>query len=193
MLQQLEEPSVAAPPPPSPTLGAEQQRTSSSSGSSASSSGGSRTQAEQSNELSSGGCSGSGGATATPLPLLAQFPAQTISAVNTVLFERHGYRASNRWGMPRDSSLSSVMETGVGCSAALSILYMEVCSRLGLPLCARPLEDGRYWLLWPERQELSAPGGQRLVLDAYGCGSVLRLEEVRLMMPCTHTQLRSAA
>lgn len=42
-----------------------------------------------------------------------------------------------------DSQLSSVMELGMGGSAALSVLYMEVCARLGMHLAARPLEDGR--------------------------------------------------
>ena len=35
------------------------------------------------------------------------------------------------------------MESGVGCSAALSILYLEVCRRLGLDMAAKPLEEGR--------------------------------------------------
>jgi hypothetical protein len=35
------------------------------------------------------------------------------------------------------------MEYGFGNSAALSILYMEVCARLGLAMHARPVEQGR--------------------------------------------------
>lgn len=35
------------------------------------------------------------------------------------------------------------MESGVGCSAALSLLYMEVCARLGVSMAAKPLERGR--------------------------------------------------
>ena len=68
---------------------------------------------------------------------------RALASVNTVLFERHGYRACNRYGSPSDSQMSSVMEGGVGSSAALSILYLEVCSRIGLDMAARPLEDGR--------------------------------------------------
>lgn len=44
----------------------------------------------------------------------------------------------------RDSQLSSVLETGMGCSPVLSILYLELCSRLGIRMEARPLENGRW-------------------------------------------------
>ena len=68
---------------------------------------------------------------------------RVLVAVNAVLFDRHGYRPCNRYGVARDSQMSSVMERGVGSSAALSILYMEVCDRVGLPMAARGLEEGR--------------------------------------------------
>jgi hypothetical protein len=42
-----------------------------------------------------------------------------------------------------DCRMSSVMERGVGSSAALSILYTEICARIGLEMAARPLEEGR--------------------------------------------------
>lgn len=49
----------------------------------------------------------------------------------------------------RDSQMSSVLETGLGCSPALSIMYLQVAERLGLEMDAQPLEEGRYWVLWP--------------------------------------------
>lgn len=48
-----------------------------------------------------------------------------------------------RYGVSFFSQLSAVMEYGFGNSAALSILYMEVCARLGLAMHARPVEQGR--------------------------------------------------
>lgn len=65
----------------------------------------------------------------------------------------------------------------MGSSAALSILYMEVAARLGLRLAAKPLEEGRYILLWPETQLQLA--GTRYLIDPYGAGCLLSAEEVR--------------
>ncbi|EFJ46581.1 hypothetical protein VOLCADRAFT_93041 [Volvox carteri f. nagariensis] len=109
--------------------------------------------------------------------LYRRYPVQTLAAVNTVLFDRHGYMPCNRYGVPSDHQLSSVLERGVGASAALSILYLEVCDRLGFPLAARPLEDGRYFVLWPVDAPLTADG-QRFLVDPYGRGGLLLLDEV---------------
>ncbi|GAX76036.1 hypothetical protein CEUSTIGMA_g3479.t1 [Chlamydomonas eustigma] len=100
-----------------------------------------------------------------------------LFAVNRVLFERHGYAPCNRYGQPRDSQLSSVMESGFGSSATLSFLYMEVCKRAGLSMEARALEDGRYLVLWPKNQELTV-NGKRFVVDPYGGGALLLEDEV---------------
>lgn len=74
-----------------------------------------------------------------------------------------------------------MLETGSGSSAALSLLYQEVSSRLGLPLHAQPLEGGRYLVLWPaaaEQQALLAVSGRRFLVDPYGAGALLALDEV---------------
>eukprot|EP00798_Chlamydomonas_sp_ICE-L_P006891 gene6891-30867_t len=97
-------------------------------------------------------------------------PVEAIEALNVVLFEKHGYRACNRYGNPRDSHFSSVLETGVGCSASLSLLYLEICKRLGIPMSAQALEDGNHTALCDE-------SGLPLVVDPYGCGDLLPLSE----------------
>eukprot|EP00198_Chlamydomonas_reinhardtii_P000982 XP_001690317.1 predicted protein [Chlamydomonas reinhardtii] len=109
--------------------------------------------------------------------LYRRYPVQTLAAVNEVLFDRHGYQACNRYGVPSDHQLAAVLEGGVGASAALSILYLEVCERLGFPLAARPLEDGRYFVVWPLEAPLTADG-QRFLVDPYGRGGLLLLQEV---------------
>ncbi|KAG2501503.1 hypothetical protein HYH03_000011 [Edaphochlamys debaryana] len=109
--------------------------------------------------------------------LYQRYPVQTLAAVNTVLFDRHGYLPCNRYGVPSDHQLAAVLEGGVGASAALSILYLEVCERLGFPLAARPLEDGRYFVLWPLEAPLTADG-QRFLVDPYGRGGLLLMDEV---------------
>ena len=77
----------------------------------------------------------------------------------------------------RDAQLHRVLEQGTGCPAALAILYMEVCARLGLPLSARILEHGRYLVLWP-MQQAYAVDGQQVVIDAYSQGVPVLADEV---------------
>lgn len=55
-----------------------------------------------------------------------QYPMQALTAVNSVLFGRHGYSACNRYGTASDSHLSAVLESGPGSCAALTVLYVEV-------------------------------------------------------------------
>ncbi|GIL57243.1 hypothetical protein Vafri_12501 [Volvox africanus] len=124
--------------------------------------------------------------------LYKRYPVQTLAAVNTVLFDRHGYLPCNRYGVPSDHQLAAVMERGVGASAALSILYLEVCERLGFPLAARPLEDGRYFVLWPLDAPLTADG-QRFLVDPYGRGGLLLLEEVCEIFGVDEAALRPAS
>jgi hypothetical protein len=50
---------------------------------------------------------------------------------------------AGRYGIPYFAQLSAVMEYGFGNSIALSILYGEVCARLGLHLNGRAVEEGR--------------------------------------------------
>jgi hypothetical protein len=64
---------------------------------------------------------------AAPAQVLAgKFPMQVLSAVNSVLFGRQGYAACNRYGTPSDSQLATVLESGPGSCAALTVLYLEV-------------------------------------------------------------------
>ncbi|KAG1681119.1 hypothetical protein FOA52_015561 [Chlamydomonas sp. UWO 241] len=139
---------------------------------------------------SSGSSSGlvSGRASSWSATLVGARTLQVLTAVNTVLFERHGYAACNRYGMPCDAQLSNVMESGKGGSAALSILYLEVCARLGLTMLAKPLEGGRYFVLWPASSELRV-GGERLVVDPYGGGGMLMASEVCELFDVSESEL----
>ncbi|KAK9821466.1 hypothetical protein WJX81_006037 [Elliptochloris bilobata] len=114
------------------------------------------------------------GARADAAPAAAS--AAGVAAVSGVL-HRHGYRRMGEHGDPRDSRLSQVLERGSGCPAALAVLHMELCRRLGLPLAAAILDEGRYVVLWPEATPLAACG-QRVVIDPYCGGDLLLLSEV---------------
>ncbi|KAK9829669.1 hypothetical protein WJX72_007262 [[Myrmecia] bisecta] len=106
-----------------------------------------------------------------------QYPIQGVTALNSVLFDMHGYRRMERHGDPRDSQLSSVLERGRGSPAALTILYMEVCQRLGLPMAAQPLENGKHFVLWPRAHRLRA-AGKEFVVDANSEGSLFAVDEI---------------
>jgi hypothetical protein len=81
-----------------------------------------------------------------------------------------------------DSQLSSVLERGSGSAVALCILYTSVCARAGLDLHARVLRDGPggayYAVAWPAAGPLTGPGGVRCVVDVYGRGGLLTVDEV---------------
>lgn len=53
---------------------------------------------------------------------------------------------------------------------------------MGLRMAARPLEGGRYFVLWPTDAPLRSCG-QRFVVDAYSKGALFLLDEVRLVFP----------
>lgn len=108
---------------------------------------------------------------------MQEYPMQTFAAINTVLFERHGYQRMQIHGNPRDAQLSSVLDNGGGTPAALAVLYMEVARRLGIPMVAQPLEGGRECMIWPEHGLLRA-GGEAFVIDAYSQGAMYSMTEV---------------
>jgi Transglutaminase-like superfamily len=70
-----------------------------------------------------------------------------------------------------------VLERGTGTPAAITILYMEICRRLGFPLAARQLEGGKHFVLWPEHAVLGVEGLEYCI-DAYSGGGLLHFREV---------------
>jgi regulator of sirC expression with transglutaminase-like and TPR domain len=62
-------------------------------------------------------------------------PERSIAALNYVLFRKHGFRGNREaYFDARNSFLNDVIERRVGIPISLSVLYMEVGRRLGLPL-----------------------------------------------------------
>lgn len=58
---------------------------------------------------------------------------------------------------------------------------LQVCSRLGMTLGFKVLEEGRYCLVWPksdEQQQLLMAAGEACVVDVYGRGALLTVKEV---------------
>lgn len=63
------------------------------------------------------------------------FPEQRLAALNYYLFRDLGIRGNTEhYDDPRNSYLNEVIDRGMGIPITLSILYMEVGQRIGLPL-----------------------------------------------------------
>ena len=60
---------------------------------------------------------------------------ERIAALNEFLFDDLGYRGNARdYSDPRNSYLNDVIDRKTGIPITLSVLYMELCRRVGLPL-----------------------------------------------------------
>ncbi len=60
---------------------------------------------------------------------------RSIAALNYVLFKKHGYRGNrDDYFDAKNSFMNEVMERRSGIPISLSVLYMEVARRIGLPL-----------------------------------------------------------
>jgi regulator of sirC expression with transglutaminase-like and TPR domain len=62
-------------------------------------------------------------------------PPNIVGALNGYLFDELGFRG-NTWsyGVPENSFLDSVLETRAGLPITLSLIYIEIGRRLGLPI-----------------------------------------------------------
>ena len=106
-------------------------------------------------------------------------PSQRILALNEYLFAELGFAANEKdYYDPRNSCLNEVLDRRVGIPITLSLLYMEVGGRIGLPL--HGVSFPGHFLV-----KCALPEGT-VVLDPYSGGIVLevadlqkRLREVR--------------
>ena len=60
---------------------------------------------------------------------------RTIAALNYVFFKEHGFRGNREdYFDPKNSFLNEVLDRKIGIPISLSVIYMEVARRIGLPL-----------------------------------------------------------
>ncbi|XP_044467268.1 uncharacterized protein LOC123197167 isoform X2 [Mangifera indica] len=71
-----------------------------------------------------------------------------LEAVNVVLFEFRGFKRSPILVDSKYSYLHSVLSSGRGSAILLSIIYIEVCRRLGLTIVGSRV--GEDFLIWPQ-------------------------------------------
>jgi regulator of sirC expression with transglutaminase-like and TPR domain len=93
-------------------------------------------------------------------------PRETITALNTFLFDECGFRGNaDAYYDPRNSFLNDVLERRLGIPITLALVYIEVGRRVGLPLVAIGFPG--HLLVGCD-----APGG-RLLIDTYEQGRIL--------------------
>jgi regulator of sirC expression with transglutaminase-like and TPR domain len=106
-------------------------------------------------------------------------PAHTIASINVVLFQQEGFAGNqSEFYDPRNSYLNDVLDRKLGIPISLSVIYMEVAQRVGLPVFGVGL-PGHFLL---KHYDLN---GNQIFIDPYVAGRLLspaecktRLDEV---------------
>src|SRR5690348_14831013 len=105
--------------------------------------------------------------------------AQTIYALNTVLFQDEGLRGNRQdYYDPRNSFINDVLDRRLGIPISLAVLYMEVARRIGFPLFGVGM-PGHFLL---KHYDLE---GRQVLIDCFDKGHILsdsdcqqRLDEI---------------
>lgn len=74
--------------------------------------------------------------------------AEVLEAVNVVLFDLRGFTRASVLKDPKQSYLHTVLSSASGSAIMLSIIYIEVCRRLGVTIVGARI--GEDFLIWPE-------------------------------------------
>jgi len=113
-------------------------------------------------------------ALATRVRIHAPEPARAatvLMAIRKVLYDEERFRGNDEdYYDPRNSFLNEVIERRLGIPLTLSLLYMEVARRAGLPLQGVAF-PGHFLVKY------APPGGVEVFIDAYNGGEVLSADE----------------
>ncbi|KAH9325594.1 hypothetical protein KI387_005772, partial [Taxus chinensis] len=74
--------------------------------------------------------------------------AEVLEAMNFVLFDLRGFTRSSVLKDPKQSYLHTVLSSASGSAIMLSIIYIEVCRRLGVTIVGAGV--GEDFLIWPQ-------------------------------------------
>ncbi len=93
--------------------------------------------------------------------------AETIAALNHVLFREEGFRANrDDYYDPRNSFVNEVLERKLGIPITLALVYMETARRIGFPLSGVGM-PGHFLLKHYDVH------GEGILIDAYAGGAIL--------------------
>lgn len=95
----------------------------------------------------------------------------TLTALNKVIFEQANLRGNREdYYDPRNSFLNDVLDRGLGIPITLSVIYMEVASRLGLQLSGVGM-PGHFLL------KHCAEDGQERLIDCFNRGDIVSRQD----------------
>jgi regulator of sirC expression with transglutaminase-like and TPR domain len=97
--------------------------------------------------------------------------AETIAALNYVLFQQAGLRGNREdYYDPRNSFLNDVLDRSLGIPITLALIYMEVGQRLGFPLFGVGM-PGHFLL---KNYDID---GRETLIDCFSGGDILNAED----------------
>ena len=106
-------------------------------------------------------------------------PGRTVAVVNEYLFGEEGFRGNElEYYDPRNSYLNEVLDRRLGIPITLSIVYLEVCRRIGVHLEGVSM-PGHFLLRYPDPI-------RPLLIDAFNRGAVITDEECRVRLRQIH-------
>ena len=98
-----------------------------------------------------------------------------IAALNYILFQEHGFHGNrDNYYDPKNSFLNEVLERKMGIPITLSILYMELALRIGLPL--RGVSFPGHFLV------KHASDAEEIVIDPFNAGDILSDESLNKLL-----------
>jgi regulator of sirC expression with transglutaminase-like and TPR domain len=111
-----------------------------------------------------------------------------VLALNAYLFDELGFAGNEAdYGDPRNSFLNEVIDRRTGIPITLSLVYMEIARRAGLPVEGVNF-PGHFLLRCPARRDL--PHAEDLIIDPFHGGALLSRD--RLAQESGHAMLPRA-
>ncbi len=102
-------------------------------------------------------------------------PHAVCAGLNAYLFHQEGFRGnSENYCDPRNSFLNEVLDRKLGIPITLSVVYMELARRLGLPLQGAGM-PGHFLV------KCSVAGGE-IVIDPFGGGAILSFADCQRIL-----------
>jgi regulator of sirC expression with transglutaminase-like and TPR domain len=101
---------------------------------------------------------------------------ETVGVLNRVMFDDLGYRGNREeYYDPRNSFLNDVIDRHLGIPITLSVLYLEVARRIGLPLVGVGM-PGHFLL------KVYDADGRQILIDPFNHGSMLNAADCEARM-----------
>jgi regulator of sirC expression with transglutaminase-like and TPR domain len=110
-------------------------------------------------------------------------PREVVDAVVHVVFVDEGFTGNRAdYDNPHNSSLAHVLEQKKGLPILLSHLVVSVGERLEVPLVGLQVPS-RYMLKYDGAKAPKGQPADDIVIDAYGDGKILTLDELKALVP----------